>query len=84
MRPAAGGPAGPDPVGLLHERQALLDGLPEVGIDDPERCVLLANPLLGGPGERPASPGVRVLDEPSLVPDPDAAILLVPQDDANR
>lgn len=32
MGPAAWGPAGPDPVGLLHERQPLLDGRPEVGI----------------------------------------------------
>ena len=45
--------------------------------------MLLANPLLGGPRECPAAPGVRVLDEPSLVPDPDAATL-VSQDDANR
>ena len=45
MRPAAWGPAGPDAVGLLHERQPLLDGLPEVSVDDPKLWRLLANPL---------------------------------------
>ena len=56
MRPAAWGPAGPDPVGPLHERQPLLDGLPKVSVDDPKLWMLLANPLLGGPRECPAAP----------------------------
>lgn len=39
MRPAACGSAGSDPVGLLHERQPLPDGLPEVGVDDSMRYI---------------------------------------------
>jgi hypothetical protein len=84
MRPAAGRLAWPDAVGPLHERQPLLDGVPEVGVDDPKFWMLLPNPLLGRSRERPAAPRIGVLDEPSLVPDPDAGILFVPQDDADR
>jgi hypothetical protein len=78
MRPAARGLTETDAVGLLDERQPLLHGRPQGGVDDAEVCVHLANPLLRRPGERAAAPGIGVFDEPPLVPDPDAGILLVP------
>jgi len=83
VRASAGRVPWPNPVGPLYERQALLDGLPEVGANDSKLRMLLADPLLGRPGKCSTAPRFRILDEPPLIPDPHAGILLVSQDDSD-
>src|SRR5437016_1167661 len=46
--------------------------------------MLLAHPLLRRARNRAAPPGLGVLEEAALIPDPDSDVLLVVQDDANR
>src|SRR5437870_5321945 len=46
--------------------------------------MLLAHPLFRRARNRAAPPGLGVLEEAALIPDPDSDVLLVVQDDANR
>src|SRR5580765_3408153 len=75
VRPTSWGMSRPYPVRLLDERQALTNGPPQGGIDNSEFQVLLANPLRRRPRQGSAAPGVRILDEATLIPDPVTDIL---------
>ncbi len=65
-----------DPVGPFQERQSLLDGLPEVSVDDPQLWVFLANPFFGRPRQRRAAPRIRVLDRSPLAPSSPLPVLV--------